>query len=177
MIFQETDLKGAYIIDLEKTEDDRGFFARSWCKREFGALSLDTRIAQCNISYNKIKGTLRGMHYQNPKWEIKLVRATKGSIFDVIIDLRHESPTYTNYFSIILSDKNRKMLYIPEGFAHGFQTLEDNTEVFYQMSEFYNHKYAKGVRYDDPVFSINWPIDVSIISERDSSFPSFVPVK
>ena len=177
MIFKEIKLKGAYIIDLEKMEDERGFFARSWCKREFEAYGLVTRMSQCSISFNRKAGTLRGMHYQQPKWEVKLVRAIKGSIFDVIIDLRPESPSYMNHFTLSLSDENRKMLYIPEGFAHGFQTLENNTEVYYQISEFYIPENARGFRYDDPVFGIKWPKDVSTISERDLSFPDFKPYK
>jgi dTDP-4-dehydrorhamnose 3,5-epimerase len=175
MIFTEIELKGAYIIDLEKMEDDRGFFARSWCKREFEAHGLNTSISQCNISYSPNAGTLRGMHYQEPKWEIKLVSIIKGAIFDVIIDLRPESPTYTKYYALILNEKNRKMLYIPEGFAHGFQTLQNNTEVYYQMSEFYIPENSKGVRYNDPIFGIRWPKDVNAISKRDLCFPDFKP--
>jgi len=174
MIFTETELKGAYVIDIEKIEDKRGFFARSWCQREFEAQGLETRVAQCNISYNPKKGTLRGMHYQYPQGEVKLVHATCGAIFDVIIDLQPESQTYTKHFAAILSSKNKKMLYIPEGFAHGFLTLEDNTEVFYQMSEFYIPEYARGYRWNDPAFDIRWPRNVSVISERDKYYPDFI---
>ena len=135
MKFLETSLKGAYIIEIEPIEDNRGLFARSWCKREFEAHSLNSKITQCNISFNTKKGILRGMHYQiKPFEEAKLVRCTSGAIFDVIIDLRDDSPTFKGWFAVELNDKNRKMLYIPERFAHGFQTLKDNTEVFYQMS-------------------------------------------
>jgi dTDP-4-dehydrorhamnose 3,5-epimerase len=175
MIFKETTLKGAYIIELDKLEDERGFFARSYCLKEFEKHGLNPRVVQCNISYNAKKGTLRGMHYQYPKWEAKLVRVTRGSIFDVIIDLRSGSPSYTQHFSVTLSDENRKMLFIPEGFAHGFQTLEDHTEIFYQMSEFYYPGNDRGIRYDDAVFGIRWPEDVNSISERDRSYPDFIP--
>ncbi|MCK5398353.1 MAG: dTDP-4-dehydrorhamnose 3,5-epimerase family protein, partial [Thermoplasmata archaeon] len=138
MIFTETRLKGAFIIDIEPIEDDRGFFARSWCRNEFEKHGLNPDLVQCNISFNKKKGTLRGMHYQTaPHEESKLVRCTRGSLFDVIIDLREDSGTYKKWFGIELSAENRRMIYMPGGFAHGFQTLEDNTEVFYQMTEFY----------------------------------------
>lgn len=174
MIFQETVLKGAYVIEPELKEDERGFFARTWCQREFSEYGLNTSLAQCNISFNKKKGTLRGMHFQRPPYdESKLVRCTMGAIYDVIIDLRHGSTTFKKWFAIELNADNRRMLYIPEGFAHGFITLTDNTEVFYQMSQFYNPEYADGVRWDDPVFNIKWPIDVTIISDRDRSYPDF----
>ena len=144
MIFNETHFSGVFLIELERLDDERGFFARSWCKREFEQQGLNSELLQCNISFNQKKGTLRGMHYQEaPYEEIKLVRCTKGAIYDVIIDLRHDSRTFREWFSIELTDINRKMLYIPKGFAHGFLTLEDNTEVFYQMSEFYTPGYAK----------------------------------
>lgn len=175
MIFTKTELKGTYVIDLDKYEDERGFFARFWCLREFEAHGLETKVAQSSISFNSKKGTLRGMHYQNPQWEVKLVRVTNGSIFDVIIDLRPESPTYTKHLSVILSSENRKMLYIPEGFAHGFLTLEDDTEVSYQMSEFYVPENANGVRWNDPIFGIQWPQEARIISERDKNYPDFIP--
>lgn len=174
MKFLETSLKDACIIDIEPIEDKRGLFARTWCKREFEAHSLNPEIVQCNISFNIKKGTLRGMHYQTkPFEEAKLVRCTHGAIFDVIIDLRADSPTFKNWFAVELTDKNRKMLYIPKRFAHGFQTLEDNTEVFYQMSEYYSPEHSRGIRWNDPSFSIQWPEDKRIISKRDQQYPDF----
>ncbi len=171
MKFIETKLKGAYIIEIEPIEDQRGFFARSWCKNEFEEHGLNSNLVQCNISYNKKKGTLRGMHYQvEPYEEAKLVRCTKGSIYDVIIDLRENSYTFLEWVSIELSSDNMKMLYIPEGFAHGFQTLQDDTEVFYQMSEFFHSECARGIRWDDKKFNIIWPIDKTIISDKDKSY-------
>ena len=172
MIFTETKLKGAFIIDLEPIQDERGFFARSWCGREFEAHGLNPNLVQCNISFNKKKGTLRGMHYQaSPHGETKLIRCTMGSIYDVIIDIRNESKTFLKWFACDLTAENRKMLYVPVGFAHGFQTLEDNTEVFYQMSEYYYPEYAHGIRWDDPVIGIEWPNEEKIISEKDNGFP------
>lgn len=174
MIFTETKLKGAFIVDIELIEDQRGFFARSFCRKEFGALGLKTEIAQCNISFNKKKGTLRGMHFQvHPKSEAKLVRCTRGKIYDVIIDLRIDSLTYCQWVAVELSSVNARAIFIPEGFAHGFQTLEDNSEVFYQMFEFYAPDYARGVRWDDPAFGISWPLPNPIISEKDMSYPSY----
>jgi dTDP-4-dehydrorhamnose 3,5-epimerase len=174
MIFIETQLKGAFIIKPERLEDERGFFARTWCQREFEAHGLNSRLVQCNISFNKKAGTLRGMHYQAaPYEEAKLVRCTQGAIYDAIIDLRPESPTFKQYTAIVLTAQNRKMLYVPEGFAHGFLTLEDHTEVFYQMSEFYAPEYARGIRWNDPAFNIQWPADVQIISDRDQNLPDF----
>jgi len=174
VIFTETKLKGTFTIEPERLEDQRGFFARTWCQREFEVHGLNPRIVQCSISFNKKKGTLRGMHYQvAPFQEVKLVRCTKGGIYDVIIDLRPESPTFKRYIAIILSADNRKMLYIPERFAHGFQTLEDNTEVFYQMSEFYTPEGARGLRWNDPTFAIEWPQAERIIIERDLNYPDF----
>jgi len=175
MIFTETALKGAFLIEPERLHDDRGFFARTWCQKEFQAHGINTNVAQCNISYNKKKGTLRGMHYQSaPCEEARLVRCTAGAAYDVIIDLRPDSITFRNWVSAELTAENRKMLYIPEGFAHGFITLTDNTEFFYQMSEFYMPDYARGVRWDDPAFNIKWPIDVVMISERDRQYGSFI---
>lgn len=174
MRFIETKLKGAYIIELETKEDERGFFARSFCHEEFEKNGLNPNIVQCNISYNKEKGTLRGMHYQvAPYEEAKLVSCTSGAIYDAIIDLRQDSSTYCQWFTVELSAKNHKMLYIPEGFAHGFQALEDNTTVFYQMSEFYHTECARSVRWDDPVFEIEWPLSVKIISEKDLNCKDF----
>lgn len=171
MIFRETKLKGAFIIDVEPSTDERGFFARTWCQREFAVHGLKSRFVQCNISYNKKKGTLRGMHYQiAPHAEAKVVRCTRGAIYDVIIDLRPDSPTFKQWLAVELTADNRRMLYIPEEFAHGFQTLEDDTEVFYQMSEFYHPECARGVRWDDEAFGIEWQGEISIISENDRSY-------
>lgn len=176
MIFIETPLKDAFILEPERIEDERGFFARTWCQREFKERGLNSNLVQCNLSFNHKKGTLRGMHYQvKPHEEAKLVRCTKGSIYDVIIDIRPDSPTFKQWIAAELTVENRKMLYIPEGFAHGFQTLEDKTEVFYQMSEFYASDCAKGVRWNDPVFGIEWPVaDERIISQRDLQYPDFM---
>ena len=174
MIFTETNLEGAFIVEPERLEDERGFFARTWCQREFEDHGLNARWVQCNISFNKRKGTLRGMHYQAaPYEEAKLVRCTMGSTYDVIIDLRSESPSFKQHAVVVLTALNRKMLYVPEGFAHGFLTLEDNTEVFYQMSEFYVAECARGVRWNDPAFGIQWPADVQAISDRDRNHPDF----
>lgn len=175
MIFNETKLNGASIIEIEKLRDHRGFFARVWCQKEFEEHNLVSRIRQANVSYNKTKGTLRGMHYQvTPYEETKLVRCTKGSIYDVIIDLRPASPTYTQWFGVELTAGNYKMLYVPENFAHGFQTLENDTEVTYQVSQFYTPGSERGIRWDDPAFSIDWPIEVQVISDKDKSWPDFV---
>lgn len=174
MIFTETPLQGAYLIDLKRIEDSRGFFARSWCQNEFSEYDLETNLAQCNISFNAKKDTLRGMHYQaEPYAEAKLVRCTMGAIYDVIIDLRPNSKTFKDWFGVELTAENRRSLYIPKGFAHGFQTLMDNSEVFYQMSEFFYPESARGLRWNDPTFSINWQKDTLIISERDQSYPDF----
>lgn len=174
MIFTETPLKGAYSIELERIEDERGFFARSWCVREFEEHNLNPNLVQCNVSFNKQKGTLRGMHYQAaPHEEAKLVRCTKGALYDVIIDLRSDSNTYCQWFAVELSAENYKMLYVPEGFAHGFQTLEDNTVVFYQMSKFYHPECARSVRWDDPAFGIEWSLPSKIISQKDLNHRSY----
>jgi len=174
MIFTKTKLKDAFIIQPERLGDHRGFFARTWCQREFEAHGLNPCLVQCNISFNRKKGTLRGMHYQPaPHAETKLVRCTMGAIYDVIIDLRPESPTFKQYCAVVLTAENRTMIYVPEGFAHGFQVLQDNTEVFYQMSEFYVPESARGVRWDDPTFAIEWPRDERIILARDQSYPDF----
>jgi dTDP-4-dehydrorhamnose 3,5-epimerase len=174
VIFTETRLKGAFVLELEKREDDRGFFARSWCRKEFEAHNLKSAIVQCNVSFNRRKGTLRGMHYQAaPFAEAKLVRCTIGALYDVIIDLRPDSATYKQHVGEVLSAANYKMLYVPEGFAHGFQTLEDNTEIFYQMSQFYSPDHARGVRYNDPAFDIEWMLDEPVIADRDRNYPDF----
>jgi dTDP-4-dehydrorhamnose 3,5-epimerase len=174
MVFTETELKGAFIIELEPARDERGFFARTFCQREFEAHGLNFHAVQCSVSFNEKKGALRGMHYQVvPHEETKIVRCTQGKMYDVIIDLRPASGTHKKWLAVELTAENRRMLYVPEGFAHGFQTLEDNTEVFYQMSEFYHSECARGVRWDDPMFGIEWPISDNVISERDRSFGRF----
>jgi dTDP-4-dehydrorhamnose 3,5-epimerase len=174
MIFQETGLKGAFVITLEPLTDERGFFARTWCQREFEAHGLNPRLVQCNVSFNHQRGTVRGMHYQaKPYEEAKLVRCTRGAIYDVIIDLRRDSATYKHWLAVELTDRNHLMLYIPEGLAHGFQTLEDNTEVLYQMSEFYRPEAARGIRWNDGGFGIAWPLDISLISQKDATYPDY----
>ncbi len=171
MIFKETELNGAYIIEIDKREDERGFFARCWCKNEFKSKGLMANIAQSSISFNKEKGTLRGMHFQlKPFDEEKLLRCSAGSIYDVIIDLRTDSTSYKKWTSVELSAKNQRMLYIPKGFAHGFQTLEHGAEVVYHISEFYNPESASGVRWNDPQFNISWPLMVSKISTKDQNY-------
>jgi dTDP-4-dehydrorhamnose 3,5-epimerase len=173
LIFTETRLKGAYIIDIEPHEDARGFFARVWCRKEFAQQGLVADLAQCSVAYNRKKGTLRGMHYQQaPHAEVKLVRCTKGSVYDVIIDLRPESKTCRQWVGVELTEDNRRTLYVPEGFAHGYITLQDNTELFYQMSEFYVPGAGTGVRWNDPVFSITWPdIGDITIDKKDQTWP------
>jgi dTDP-4-dehydrorhamnose 3,5-epimerase len=174
VIFRETPLAGVFMIEPELLSDARGFFARTWCRREFEAHGLNPRLAQCNVSLNRRKGTLRGMHYQvAPFEEAKLVRCTRGALYDVALDLRPTSPTYRRHFAAELSADNRTMLYIPEGCAHGFQTLVDDTEVFYQMSEFYTPEAARGVRWNDPAFAIPWPEDERTIIDRDDSYLDF----
>jgi dTDP-4-dehydrorhamnose 3,5-epimerase len=170
--FEPTPLEGAYIIDLVRLEDERGFFARSFCQDEFRARGLRSTIAQCNVSWNRRRGTLRGLHFQAaPHEEAKVVRCTQGAIWDVIVDLRTSSPTRLHWHAVELDANNRRALYIPEGFAHGFQTLADNSEVLYQMSELYHLELARGVRWDDPRLSIRWPLPDPILSERDRSYP------
>lgn len=175
MLFTETKLKGSYVIEFEKREDHRGFFARAWCQKEFEGQHLATRFVQANLSYNKSAGTLRGMHYQaSPHEEVKLVRCINGAIYDVIIDLRPSSPTCRQWVGVELSAQNYKMLYVPKGFAHGYLTLEDNVDVFYLVSEFYTPGSERGVRCDDPAFGITWPVQISVISDKDKAWPSFV---
>ena len=175
MLFQPTNLADAYLIQLETITDDRGFFARAWCVEEFAAHGLDTALVQCNLSFNKQQGTVRGMHYQMmPFAETKVVRCIRGALYDVIIDLRPTSPTYLQWLGVTLSAENRTALYVPQGFAHGFQTLTDETEVFYQMSAFYAPEYARGVRLNDPHFGIAWPLPVTVMSGKDQSYPDFV---
>jgi dTDP-4-dehydrorhamnose 3,5-epimerase len=171
MNFIDTPLAGAYVVEPRPIEDERGFFARSSCAGEFEARGMNFRVAQCSISFNNLRGTLRGMHYQDePQQEVKLVRCTAGAIHDVIVDLRRDSPTYCRWFGVELTAANRKLLYVPEGFAHGFQTLEDNSEVFYQISEMYHPESARGVRWDDPLFGIDWPVANPTLSPRDAAF-------
>lgn len=174
MRFHETTIPGVFEIYLEPRIDDRGFFARSWCAAEFESRGLNPKLVQCNVSFNERKGTLRGIHYQaTPFGESKLVRCTRGSIYDVVVDLRPQSTTFRRWICAKLTAANRHMLYVPEGCGHGFLTLEDGTEVFYQMSEFYCEEAARGVRWDDPAFSIVWPESVQVISERDRTYPDF----
>ena len=174
MIFKETKLQGAFIVEPDRFEDERGFFAHSWSEREFAEHELDSRVVECSISFNRKRGTLRGMHYQTaPHGQAKLVRCTMGSVYDVIIDLRKGAPTFKQWVGVELSAENRRMLYVPKDFAHGFQTLEDETEVFYQMSDVYAPESGKGVRWNDPAFRIQWPEGERIILERDRNFPDF----
>lgn len=168
MLFTETALKGAFIIDIEQREDRRGFFARTFCAQEFVAQGLEVTNAQCSIAFNHKKGTLRGMHYgAAPATEAKLVRCTQGAIYDAIVDMRPDSPTYLSHIGVELTADNHKALYVPEMFAHGYQTLTDETEVVYQMNKFYTPGYERGLRYDDPILGIKWLLPVSEISERD----------
>jgi dTDP-4-dehydrorhamnose 3,5-epimerase len=175
MIFTPTELEGAYLVDLEPRADDRGFFARAWCEQEFDEQGLSTRIAQCNISFNRRSSTLRGLHYQaTPHAEVKLIRCTRGAIYDVIVDLRPDSPTWKRWLGVELTAENRRMLYVPEGFAHGYQTLVDDTETFYQVSTPYAPQAEAGVRWDDPAFSIEWPDpDRALLSDKDRSWPDY----
>jgi dTDP-4-dehydrorhamnose 3,5-epimerase len=175
MIFKETKLSGAFVIDIEPHEDLRGFFAGSWSAADFAAHGLSSTIAECNISFNKRRGTLRGMHFQAaPHAQVKVVRCTAGAIFDVIVDLRPESATFRQWVGVELTSANHRMLYVPVGFAHGFQTLVDDTEVFYQMSDVYAPDLAGGVRWNDPAFGIDWPeCEERIITNRDNEYPNF----
>ena len=174
MTFHRTKLERVVEIDLDLNTDERGFFARSWCQKEFEDQGLNPRVLQCNVSFNERQGTLRGIHYQDkPYQEAKLVRCTKGAIYDVVVDLRPESPTFKEWIAVVLTAEKRNMVYVPEGCAHGFLTLEDKTEVFYQMSEFYHAEVSRGVRWDDPAFQIVWPREVEVISERDRAYPDF----
>lgn len=174
MIFTQTKLQGAYILELEKREDDRGFFARTFCREEMQAHGLIPDVAQANTSLSKTRGTLRGMHYQkSPYEETKLVRCTRGALYDVIIDLRPDSPTYKQWVGVELSAENYRMLFVPKYFAHGFITLADDTEANYLVSQFYAPGSELGIRWNDPVFNIKWPIDVSVISEKDANWPDF----
>jgi dTDP-4-dehydrorhamnose 3,5-epimerase len=174
MIFRETPLPGAWVLEPERFEDERGFFARTYCRRDFAERGLDPGIAQCSVSYNHRRGMLRGLHFQAaPYEEVKLVRVTRGSVWDVIVDVRPESPTFKKHFGVTLSAEAGNALYIPKGMAHGFQTLEDATEVFYQISAFYAPEAARGYRWDDPAFAIPWPEPPSVISDKDRNLPFF----
>ena len=172
MHFLTTEIEGIFLIEPERRADERGFFARTWCEREFRQQGLPSHFVQCSVSYNHLRGTLRGMHYQRaPYGEYKVVRCNRGAIFDVAIDLRSDSPTHCRWVGFELNEENGRMLYIPEGCAHGFITLVDRTELYYQISEFYHPESVAGVRWDDPAFGIQWPIKPAIISPRDASFP------
>jgi dTDP-4-dehydrorhamnose 3,5-epimerase len=172
LIFTPTPIEGVFVIDVERKEDERGFFARTWCREEFAARGLNPELAQCSISYNRKKGTLRGLHFQRePHAEAKLVRCSRGAIFDVAVDLRPESPSFKSWFAVELSDANYRMLYVPEECAHGFQSLVDEVEVIYQISAVFAPSVSQGLRFDDPGFGIEWPLLISTISERDRSWP------
>ena len=172
MIFTESPLSGAYVVDMERLTDERGFFARSYCADEFAARRFGPELRQCSVSYNARKGTLRGMHYQGaPHEEHKLVRCTAGAIFDVIVDIRPTSPTYRRWFGAELTMVNRRSLFIPPGFAHGFVTLTDDTEVYYMISVAHAPKFSRGIRWNDPAFAIEWPLTPAVISDRDAACP------
>jgi dTDP-4-dehydrorhamnose 3,5-epimerase len=174
MIVQDTKLRGVVEIQIEPKPDERGFFARTWCQKEFSENGLNPRLIQCSVSFNIRKGTLRGMHYQTPPHaEAKLVRCTRGAVYDVVVDLRPESCTYKEWIAVVLTADKRNMVYVPEGCAHGFLTLADDTEILYQMSECYDPGSARGVRWNDPAFQIVWPDSVQVISERDRTYPDF----
>lgn len=176
MKFIPTALAGAYAIEVDRLEDERGFFARTFCRDEFTDKGLTASFPQCSISFNTRKGTLRGMHFQErPHDEAKLVRCTRGAIYDVILDMRRDSPTFHTWACFELTAENRQMVYVPQGFAHGFQTLEDNCEVFYQISEMYRPEAVRGVRWNDPTFAIKWPISVPFVSRRDANHADFEP--
>ena len=174
MIFHELEISGAYLLEPQRHDDERGFFARTFCRRQFEQRGLEPAVAQCNVSFNHRRGTVRGMHYQAPpSEEVKLVRCTRGAIHDVILDLRPASPSFRRHVAVPLDAESRASLYVPAGVAHGFQTLTDAAEVCYQMSEFYDPAASRGVRWNDPAFAISWPLDVAVISERDLEFPDF----
>jgi len=176
MIFRKLPLAGAFLIELAPIGDERGFFARAWCRRELEEKGLETAIAQMNLSHNQSRGTLRGLHFQAPPHEeVKVVRVVRGEIWDVIVDLRPDSPTHLRHAAVILSAENRHALYVPRGVAHGFLTLADETEILYQISEFYKPEAARGYRFDDPTFAIPWPEPPTVISERDRTLPFYAP--
>ena len=175
MHFTATEIAGAWLIDVERSTDERGFFARVWCQREFAAHGYGQPPVQASIAYSERRGTLRGLHYQRaPHQEAKLVRATRGAAYVVAVDLRHTSPSYRRWIGVELSAENRRSIYVPPGCAQGYQTLTDDTEMLYQMSEFYEPSSARGVRYDDPGFAIRWPLDVTLISDKDRHWPTYV---
>jgi len=172
VIFRETDLSGAFLVELDRRTDERGYFARSFCIDEFAGHGLPTAVIQCNVSFNLARGTVRGMHFQRaPLAEAKLVRCTRGAIYDVIVDLRQDSPTCCHWYGAELTEENGAAIFVPAGFAHGFQTLADSSEVFYQMFAGYSAEHADGVRWDDPAFCIGWPLPVTTIADRDRAFP------
>lgn len=178
MKFSKTDIEGVYLIDLEKIEDDRGFFARTYCEKEFGNYGIGTHWVQMNQTLTRKMGTIRGLHFQRePKTEIKLIRCIRGSVLDVILDIRKDSETYGKTVSVNLSSENQRMLYIPGGFAHGFQSLEENTELLYLHSEFYNPDYEGGILHSDPALNITWPLSVSEVSDRDKNQPLLKDIK
>lgn len=177
MTFEPLTLSGAWVIKPDRIEDHRGFFARTWCEREFAERGMSTDLAQCNVSFNKAVGTLRGLHWQaEPHGETKMVRCTSGAIFDVVVDIRPESSTFGSWLGLTLTAENHWALYIPTGFAHGFVTLTRDAEVFYQMSDFFYPNLARGIRWSDETLNIKWPIQIDVVSERDDSLPSFVDV-
>lgn len=177
MKFVTTPISGVVLVDLEPVEDDRGFFARTYCEEEFRRHGLETHIAQCSVALSLRKGTLRGMHYQrDPHSEVKLVRCIRGAVYDVVVDIRPDSATFRQWFATELNAANRRAIYIPHGIAHAYQTIEDETEISYQMSSAYNAEAAAGVRWDDPAFAVRWPLEVTAITERDLSYPDF-PVR
>lgn len=174
MEFKKTQLADAVVIELQKIHDDRGFFARTWCEKELAEQGIASHLVQANVSFNRLKGTLRGLHLQiSPHQEAKFVRCVRGAIYDVIIDLRPSSPSYRQWVAVELTESNHRMIYVPEYFAHGFQSLEDDTEVHYSVSAAYAHEAEAGVRYDDPAFSISWPLAVTSISDKDRSWPDY----
>jgi dTDP-4-dehydrorhamnose 3,5-epimerase len=176
VIFEATPLPGAFVIEPERKHDERGYFARTFCAREFAEHGLNPAVAQCSVSFTPRRGTLRGLHYQRPPHaEAKLVRCVRGAVFDAIVDLRPESPTFRRHFGARLDADSGRALYVPEGFAHGFLTLTDDCEIAYQMSAAYSAPHAAGVRWDDPAFGIEWPEPVRVISERDRAYPDFRP--
>jgi dTDP-4-dehydrorhamnose 3,5-epimerase len=174
MIFTETEISGSYLIDVKRIGDDRGFFGRLWCEREMEEMGLVSSIKQSNIGVSPLKGTLRGLHYQTaPHQEVKIIRCPRGAIYDVIVDLRPDSPTFKKWFAVELTAENSRMLYVPEGCATGYQTLVDDTEIYYHTSEFYHPESATGVRHDDPAFGIEWPLPIAAISDNDKNWNNF----
>ncbi|MBI3945550.1 MAG: dTDP-4-dehydrorhamnose 3,5-epimerase [Armatimonadetes bacterium] len=176
MKFEELPLKGAYVIDIEPRADDRGMFARAFCARELAEHGLKSEVAQCNLSHNLRKGTLRGMHYQVPPFaEVKMIRCVRGAIYDAIIDLRRDSPTFLKWTGVELTDENRRAIYVPEGFAHGYQSLTDASEAFYIATQFYAPNSERGIRWNDPLFNIQWPIADPVLSPKDAAHEDFKP--